>query len=83
MQHRPTEAKIREISSLLSPSLTAAIELVFITLPMPLPIVVVTKDLEAALVFLLPFSAARWNGGPKTKDMKLVDLRLVRAHALD
>ena len=82
MQHRPTEAKIREISSLLSPSLTAAIELVFITPPMPLP-VVVTKDLEAALVFLLPFSAARWNGGPKTKDMKLVDLRLVRAHALD
>ena len=81
MQHCPTEAKIREISYPLLPSPTDAIELVSITPPSPSPVGVVTKDLEAALVFLLPFSTARWNGGPKTKDMKLVDL--VRAHALD
>jgi hypothetical protein len=42
--------------------------------PSPSPVGAVTKDLEAALIFQLPFPAARWSGEPKAKDVKLVDL---------
>ena len=68
------KGKDRDISSPLSPSPTDAIELVSITPPSPSPVGIVTKDLEAAPVFPLPFSAARWNGEPTAKEVKLVDL---------
>ena len=68
------KGKDRDISSPLSPFPTDAIELVSITPPSPSPVGAVTKDLEGAPVFPLPFSAARWNEEPKAKDVKLVDL---------